>query len=129
MDIYFKKVRDFVLELEYEILYESDVDHLLVIENENMGVKNMVIGVATPILIIEQYLFDAKEDGNIYKQLLIKNRDIVHGAFVLDEKGEKVIYRNTLQVETLDLKELESTINALGLLLSEFAHEIVRFSK
>lgn len=129
MDIYFKKVRDFVLELEYEILYESDVDHLLVIENENMGVKNMVIGVATPILIIEQYLFDAKEDGHIYKQLLIKNRDIVHGAFVLDEKGEKVIYRNTLQVETLDLKELESTINALGLLLSEFAHEIVRFSK
>lgn len=129
MDIYFKKVRDFVLELEYEILYESDVDHLLVIENENMGVKNMVIGVATPILIIEQYLFDAKEDGHIYKQLLIKNRDIVHGAFVLDEKGEKVIYRNTLQVETLDLKELESTINALGLLLSEFAHEIVSFSK
>jgi len=129
MDIYFNKVRNYVLELGYEIMYENAEDNLMVIENEDMGVKNMVIGVATPILIIEQYLFDTKNELEIYKQLLIKNRDIVHGAFVLDEKGEKVIYRNTLQVETLDLKELESTLNALGLLLSEFAHEIVSFSK
>lgn len=129
MDIYFNKVRNYVLELGYEIMYENADDNLMVIENEDMGVKNMVIGVATPILIIEQYLFDTKNELEIYKQLLIKNRDIVHGAFVLDEKGEKVIYRNTLQVETLDLKELESTLNALGLLLSEFAHEIVSFSK
>lgn len=129
MDLYFNKVKEYVLELGYVIIYESEIDHLFVIENEDMGVKNMVIGVATPILIIEQYLFDVGDDASVFKELLIKNRDIVHGAFVLDEKGEKVIYRNTLQVETLDLKELESTINALGLLLSEFSNEIVRYSK
>lgn len=129
MDLYFNKVKEYVLELGYVIIYESETDHLFVIENEDMGVKNMVIGVATPILIIEQYLFDVGDDASVFKELLIKNRDIVHGAFVLDEKGEKVIYRNTLQVETLDLKELESTINALGLLLSEFSNEIVRYSK
>jgi hypothetical protein len=129
MDFYFNKVKEFVLELGYVIVFESELDNLFVIENEDMGVKNMVIGVATPILIIEQYLFDVSDDSNVFKQLLIKNRDIVHGAFVLDESGEKVIYRNTLQVETLDLKELESTINALGLLLSEYSNEIVRFSK
>lgn len=129
MDAFYKKVKDYILELGYVILYENESDSLFVIENEDMGVKNMVIGVATPILIIEQYLFDVREDSGVFKQLLIKNRDIVHGAFVLDEKGEKVIYRNTLQVETLDLKELESTINALGLLLSEYSNEIVSFSK
>jgi hypothetical protein len=129
MDHYFKKVRDFVLELGYGLLYENTSDNLLVIDNEEMGVKNMVIGVATPIVIIEQYLFDVTDDPGIFKQLLIKNRDIVHGAFVLDEKGEKVIFRNTLQAETLDLKELEGTINSLGLLLSEYSNEILSFSK
>ncbi len=129
MELHFKKVKDYVLELGSVILYESETDSLLVVENEELGVKNMVIGVASPILIIEQYLFDVKDEGKIYKQLLIKNRDIVHGAFVLDETGEKVIFRNTLQVETLDLKELESTINSLGLLLSEYSNEIVSFSK
>jgi len=129
MEPHFKKVKEFVLELESVILYESESDSLLVVENEELGVKNMVIGVASPIVIIEQFLFEVKDEGSIYKQLLIKNRDIVHGAFVLDEKGEKVIFRNTLQVETLDLKELESTINSLGLLLSEFSDELVSFSK
>ena len=129
MDSSFKKVREYILELGSIILYENEDDNLLVIENEDLGVKNMVIGVATPILIIEQYLFDVKDDGKIFKQLLIKNRDIVFGAFVLDETGEKVIFRNTLQVETLDFKELESTINSLGLLLSEYTNELVSFSK
>ncbi len=129
MEPHFKKVKEFVLELGSVILYENEADNLLVVENEDIGVKNMVIGVASPILIIEQYLFDVKDEATIYRQLLIKNRDIVHGAFVLDETGTKVIFRNTLQVETLDLKELESTINSLGLLLSEFSNEIVSFSK
>ncbi|PRY90629.1 molecular chaperone Tir [Mongoliibacter ruber] len=129
MEHYFKIVKEYVLELGSVIQYENESDNLLVIENEDMGVKNMVIGVATPIIIIEQYLFDLKDEANIYKQLLIKNRDIVHGAFVLDETGKKVIFRNTLQAETLDLKELESTINSLGLLLSEYSNEILSFSK
>ncbi|MFN3556187.1 MAG: hypothetical protein ACK4VN_09520 [Bacteroidales bacterium] len=129
MDTYFYKVKDYVTELGYSVLYENEADNLLVIDEEEMGVKNMVIGVAAPIVIIEQYLFDVKEDTSIFRKLLIKNRDIVHGAFVLDETGEKVIFRNTLQVETLDLKELESTINSLALLLSEYSNEILSFSK
>jgi hypothetical protein len=129
MDKYFKIVKEYVLELGSVIQYEDETDNLLVIENEDLGVKNMVIGVATPIIIIEQYLFNLKDEADIYKQLLIKNRDIVHGAFVLDESGKKVIFRNTLQAETLDLKELESTINSLGLLLSEYSNEILSFSK
>jgi hypothetical protein len=129
MDQYFKIVKEYVLELGSVIQYENEADNLLVIENEDLGVKNMVIGVATPIIIIEQYLFNLKDEADIYKQLLIKNRDIVHGAFVLDETGNKVIFRNTLQAETLDLKELESTINSLGLLLSEYSNEILSFSK
>lgn len=129
MDTYFNKVKNFVLELGFPILYENPTDHLLVIEDEEMGVKNMVIGVAPPMVIIEQYLIDVRDDCDIYRKLLIKNRDIVHGAFVLDEKGEKLIFRNTLQVETLDLKELESTINSLALLLSEYSNEILSFSK
>lgn len=62
-----------------------------------------MIGIAEPIVIIEQYLFDlsAKNAGDVCKQLLQKNRDIVHGAFVLDNDGKRVIFRDTLQIETL----------------------------
>lgn len=79
---------------------------------------------------MEQYLFDLKRDSmEVFKNLLIKNRDIVHGAFVLDDTGSKVIFRDTLQIGNLDINELEGSINSLIVLLSEYTNEIIRFSK
>ena len=128
---HFDKVRDYLMELEYSIISEDKNTEVFMVESEEDGINNLVIGVADPILIIEQYIFDLKNDndGSISKQLLMKNRDIVHGAFVLDEKGEKVIFRDTLQVENLDLNELEGSLTSLSLLLSEFTDQIISFSK
>lgn len=128
MESFFSKVKNYVTELDYEVLYENENDGIIVIDKQEYGIRNMVLGVANPILIVEQYLFNCNSDS-VYRELLIKNRDIVHGAFVLDETGEKVIFRNTLQVESLDKRELETTINSLSLLLSEYSNEIMRFSK
>ncbi|HTG54995.1 YbjN domain-containing protein [Niabella sp. 22666] len=128
MESFFSKVKNYVTELDYEVLYENENDGIIVIDKQEYGIRNMVLGVANPILIVEQYLFNCNSDS-VYRELLIKNRDIVHGAFVLDETGEKVIFRNTLQVESLDKRELETTINSLSLLLSEYSNEIMKFSK
>ena len=82
------------------------------------------------ILIMEQNIFDINPNNTtVFKELLKKNRDIVHGAFVLNESGDKVIFRDTLQLENLDLNELEGSINSLGLLLSEYSSELIKFSK
>jgi len=128
---YFDRVRDYLIELEYSITSEDKENEVFMVESEEDGINNLVIGVAEPILIIEQYLFDLHNDstGEICKQLLQKNRDIVHGAFVLDETGKKVIFRDTLQIENLDLNELEGSLTSLSLLLSEFTDEIISFSK
>lgn len=126
----FAKVKEYLLTLDYTIVHENQEDGLLIIENEEMGIKEMVIGCADPLLIMEQYIFEVKHKSmEIYEKLLQKNRDIIHGAFVLDETGTKVIFRDTLQLENLDLNELEASFNSLGLLLSEYSEEIIRFSK
>ena len=65
----------------------------------------------------------------MYQRLLQKNRDIIHGAFALDETGRKLIFRDTLQIDSLNLAELDACVNSLGLLLSEFADELIQFSK
>lgn len=126
----FLKVRDYLLELNRNIVFENEEDGILVITDEHDGITNLVFGCADPLLIMEQFLFELKnENVEVFKQLLIKNRDIVHGAFALDETGTKVIFRDTLQIENLDLNELEGSINSLSLLLSEYSNEIIRFSK
>ena len=127
---HFDKVRDYLMELDYSIVKEDRENEVFVIESLENGIQNLLLGIADPILIIEQYLFDLKANvGDVSKQLLIKNRDIVHGAFVLDDCGERVIFRDTLQLENLDLNELEGSLNSLSLLLSEFSEQIIAFSK
>lgn len=129
MEDYFRKVKNYLLELNCEIVTEQENEGVLVVTKPGEGIVNLVLGCVDPLLIMEQFIFEINEDNmSVFKQLLMKNRDIVHGAFVLDETGRKVIFRDTLQIENLDLNELEGSINSLGLLLSEYANEIIKFS-
>jgi len=130
MENNFQKVKNYLLELDFEVVNESEEDEVFVVESEVSGIKNLVIACADPILIMEQYLFEIKSPNlEIYSNLLKKNRDIIHGAFVLDEEGHKVIFRDTLQLENLDLNELEGSLNSLELLLTEYSDDLIKFSK
>jgi len=129
MDTDFEKIKDFLLELEYTIKSEDKAEELFIIEKEETGITNMVIDCESPILIFEQFLFEVKNDSSeMYKALLMKNRDIIHGAFVLTNEN-KLMFRDTLQVDNLDLNEFQATLNALEILLSEYANELIAFSK
>lgn len=126
----FEKVKHYLMELNYDITHEDEEEELVVIDKEDEGIKNMIIDCESPILIIEQFLFDIQgESTEMYKGLLMKNREIVHGAFAIDEEGKKVVYRDTLQLDTLDLGELEASLTSLTLLLNEYYDEIIKFSK
>ncbi|MCW3805008.1 YbjN domain-containing protein [Plebeiibacterium marinum] len=130
MSEYFNKVKNYLLDLEYRIVSEDVNEELVVIEKEEDGISNIVIDCEDSIVIIEGLLFEMSSGSEeIYKSLLKKNREIVHGAFTLDETGNRVIFRDTLQLENLDLNELEGTLNSLKLLLSEYSEELIEFSK
>ena len=131
MNPYFDTVKTYLLELGFDIIQEDEADGLFVVENEENGMKNVVLIVADPIVIVEQFLFELPEGniGEIATKLLAKNRDIIHGAFAMDETERKVFFRNTHECENLDLNELEATLNSLALLLSEYSTELIGFSK
>lgn len=125
----FLKVKGYLNELKYSIIEENETDGMFVIDKEEEGVKNMIIIVDDPILIMQQLIFKVKNDDvNMYKALLQKNQDILHGAFVLNETGDSVLFRDTLQVENLDLNELSGSLNSLSLLMGEYANDIIKFS-
>ncbi len=130
MESYFEKVKKFLLNLNYDLTYEDEIDEVFVIQSEEDGIKNLVIGCADPILIIEQFLIEiVNPSSKIYEKLLQKNREIVHGAFVIDESGKKLIFRDTLQLENLDENELEGSINSLRVLLSEYFNQLIELGK
>ena len=130
MKNYFDIVKGYLQDLEIRVTFENRQQGIIIINNEAEGIVNLIICIAPPIIIFEQFIFEMeKPDLAIYKALLSKNRDMIHGAFTLDDSGTKVIYRNSLQVENIDSNELEGTLNALSLLLSEYSNQIINFSK
>lgn len=130
MNTNFEKIKTYLLELNHNIIIENKEEGMFIIDNEEKGVKNLIIGCSEPIIIIEQFLFEIKKYNiESLKFLLEKNRTIIHGALTLDNSGKGVIFRDTLQVENLDLNELEASINSLSLLLSEYYNDFINLSK
>lgn len=130
MSEHFDKVKNYLIDLEFTILKEDSNEELFVVEKEDSGITNLIIDCEDSILIIEGVLFEIKnKQSSVFEELLVKNREIIHGAFALDQSRTKVLFRDTLQLENLDLNELAATLNSLELLLSEYSSQIIEFSK
>ncbi len=125
-----ERVKGYLLDLDLNITHEDEPEELVVVEDEESGIQNLVIDCEAPIVILEQQIMTAPDDvGDFFKRLLQINRTLVHGAFVLDEEGKNVIFRDTLQLENLDLNEVEGSISALSLALAENADELLAYAK
>jgi len=126
----FNTVKDYVLELGFAISKEIPDEEILIINDEERGIQSLVIDCEDTVLVVEQLILklDSAASTVTYKRLLQINRDLVFGAFVLNEEGDSLLYRNTLALANLDLNELESTINALSLGLAENGEELLSFA-
>lgn len=123
------KVKSYLLDLDLNILREDEAEELVVVADEDSGIMNLIIDCEPPIVVIEQHIMEVPgNSGDFFKRLLQINRTLVHGAFVLDEDGKNVFFRDTLQLENLDKNELEASISALALALAENASELLKFA-
>ncbi len=124
------KVKNYLLDLDLRIIDENEAEELVVVEDDESGIHNLIVDCEPPILVLEQLIMETpKEPGDFFKRLLQMNRALVHGAFVLDEDGKYMFFRDTLQLENLDLNELEASISALSLALAENGTEILEYAK
>ena len=123
-------VKQYLLDLRLSIVSEDPAEGLMVVEDEERGLKNLLVGCEEPILVFEQIIMPVPPNPeDMFRRLLQMNRCVVQGAFTLDEEGKRVLYRDTLQLANLDPNEVERTIEALSLTLAEFASELIAFHK
>jgi hypothetical protein len=126
----FATVKAFLQELNLSIVSETPAECILIVDDEERGIKNLVVDCEEPILIFEQVVMPVPATSvDLFRRLLQMNRTLVHGAFTLDEDGGKILFRDTLRLENLDLNEVEGTIEALSLALAEHAAELLAFSQ
>ena len=124
-----KKIKEYLSDMEMIIVREDENEELVIVEDEENGIKDLIIDCEEPILILEQVIMKTSQNSDLFfKRLLQINRSLVHGAFVLDEEAKVIIFRDTLQLENLDRNELEGSIHALSLALSEYGSEFLEYA-
>ena len=125
----YAKVKEYVLALGFQIDDEIPEEEIVIVNDEERKMQNLVIDCEDSILVVEQLIlkFEKKPGAEVFERLLQMNRELVFGAFVLNETSDTLLYRNTLALDTLDLNELESTLNALSLGLAENGQELLAF--
>ena len=126
----FDQVKQYLFDMEISIISEDPAEELVVVDDEENGIKNLMIDCEEPILVLEQIIMKVPQDaGDLFRRLLQMNRNLVHGAFVMDENAEFILFRDTLQIENLDRNELEASIQALSLALAEYSSELLGFAE
>lgn len=126
----FQTVKDYLQELHMLIVTEDPAQQLLIVEDDEFGIKNLVVDCEEPLLIFEQVIMEVPaHPGDMFRRLLQLNRTLVHGAFALTEDSKRVLFRDTLRMEHLDLNEVQGTIQALSLAMAEHATELIAFSQ
>ena len=126
----FQTVKSYLQDLNLSIVSEEPTECILVVDDDERGIKNLVIDCEEPILIFEQVIMEVPPNpGDMFRRLLQMNRTLVHGAFALTEDGKRVLFRDTLRLEHLDLNEVQGTIEALSLALAEHAAELIALSQ
>ncbi len=123
-------VKGYLLDINLKIVDENKAEELVIVEDEENGIRNLIIDCEPPIVVLEQLIMEVPQDPkDFFKRLLQMNRSLVHGAFVLDENAKYVFFRDTLQLENLNQNELEGSVRALSLALAENGAELLENSK
>jgi len=104
------------MDLEYQEVDEG----MYLVRGRNSGLP-LVVHHSPPLLLIRMKVMDLPERGEgraeLYRTLLELNaRDMVHGAYGIED-GE-LILTDTLELETLDFHELQSSMESMELAAS-----------
>lgn len=124
----FADVREMVLHLGFKPENVDLSEQLFRVSDESEGIKNLLVDCEDSILVLEQMVIPVTETTD-YLKLMQLNRELVHGAFCVDEDGKLILWRDTLRLDTLDQEELAGSIDALSLAMAEHARTLLAMSR
>jgi len=115
---YSDKVESYLINLG--ITYENIDENMWLISDEEKGLSNVVLILEDPILIARVNVMEIPKSNKeeFYEKVLTLNgSDLVHGAYAMEEKD--LILIDTMEIATLDIEEIQASLDAIGLALAQ----------
>jgi hypothetical protein len=99
--------------------YEELSSNTWVVKGLAKGIENVVVAAIDPVIIVRVKVMEVPSGNRekLFEKLLnLNSTDMLHGAYAID--GANIIIINTLVAETMDLEELQATLDAIGFALT-----------
>ena len=66
----FELVKEFLQEMNLKIIDEDSQEELVIVDDEDNGIKNLIIDCEAPLMILEQFIMRVPQDPkNLYRRL------------------------------------------------------------
>jgi hypothetical protein len=99
--------------------YEEVAPNTWIIKDLSKGLENVVVTAVDPVIMVRVKVMEipGKNKDKLFEKLLVLNAsDLVHGAYAID--GQNIVIVDTLLAETMDLEELQASLDAIGFALT-----------
>lgn len=108
--------------LALAVTYEKVSEDVWIINDPDKGLNQIVLFVDESLLTVRTKVMnypvnDEKKELRLFRELLQLNRDLVHGAYAIED--DYIILMDTLELDTMDREELQASLDAIGLGLAE----------
>jgi hypothetical protein len=113
-----EKLENYFIELG--IPFETKGENLWIVTDESKNLQKLLITSEGPVVTLTQNLMTIpdKNREEFFKILLTLNAtDLIHGAFGIE--GNSVVWIDTLESDTLDKGELQASLEAVSLAVTE----------
>ncbi len=120
------KIESYLVKLN--LSFQTAGPNTWVVRDSQKGLENLLIVLTEPLVIMRIHVMEIPAAGKekLFEELLRLNAtDMVHGAYAVD--GKNIVIIDTLEAEPLDLEELESSIDAIGLALAQHYRPLSKY--
>lgn len=114
-----EKVEGFMMQMG--LSFEERGENLWLVYGEEKGLETFIVMIEYPLLVIRINVMKlppvaAESRCALFQDLLELNAtDMTHGAYGIE--GDSVVLVETLEADSLDITELQASLDAIGLAL------------
>jgi len=113
-----EKLESYLVKLE--LTFQEAGKGTWVVREPEKGLASLFIMMADPLVVLRLTVMPIPRKGaeKLYEELLHLNAtDMVHGAYAID--GKNVVIVDTLEGDTLDVEELQASIEAISVAVAQ----------
>ncbi len=119
------KIEGYLINLS--LTHEEIGENIWLINDAEKGLGNVIVFAEDSLCTIRAKVMEIPEKGRLelFRELLLLNADMVHGAYAIEE--DHIILLDTLELATMDYEEFQASLDAVGLALAQHYPKLSQF--